>query len=286
MAAQRARNRDSETAWENELRGIPPMTLIQLKNETFGWTLTTSAIFHLFIVLGISFVMPPSTEKQMFSPPLKITLVSTFSEESPDQTDTLAQSNSRGENNSSNAIAVTAHRQPGDTNQQQRDQAMTQDSEPSQQVPRQKSAKAAQAKLTREQLTAEINLAYLNSQANPREKYISAKTRKWQHAAYVEKWRLQVERVGNLNYPEAARKLKIEGDLVLDVAINSDGSIYSVKLFRSSGHKLLDDAATRIVHIASPFETFSPEMKADLDILHIVRTWEFGQNRGFTTSHQ
>ncbi|MGB5707691.1 MAG: energy transducer TonB, partial [Arenicellales bacterium] len=130
----------------------------------------------------------------------------------------------------------------------------------------------------RDQLTESINLAFLNAQAKPREKFVSANARASEIAPYLENWRLLVERVGNLNYPDAAKRQQIEGELVMDVTVRSDGSVDQVSILRSSGHKILDDGAERIVHIAAPFEPFNEAMKRNYDTLHIIRTWKFSQN--------
>jgi len=87
--------------------------------------------------------------------------------------------------------------------------------------------------------------------------------------------------VGNINYPDEARKRKLSGSLILDVALNPDGSINQITLRRSSGHKVLDDAAVRIVNLASPYAPFPENIRKDTDILHITRTWQFLNNRGF-----
>jgi len=119
----------------------------------------------------------------------------------------------------------------------------------------------------------------MNAQSKPREKYVSTRSRESKYAAYIEKWRILVERVGNLNYPEAAKQQQLKGSLVLDVAINAQGNIETVSVLQSSGIKILDDAAERIVHIAAPFDRFPDEIRAEIDTLHIVRTWEFEHNK-------
>jgi protein TonB len=91
----------------------------------------------------------------------------------------------------------------------------------------------------------------------------------------VEDWRGKVEKIGNLNYPEAARAQKLYGSLVLTVAIRADGSVESVQVDRSSGKKILDAAAVRIVQLAAPYAGFPPDIRRDTDILHITRTWTF-----------
>lgn len=110
----------------------------------------------------------------------------------------------------------------------------------------------------------------------PRRKFIGARAVEYRFAQYVEDWRQKVERIGNLNYPEAARG-KLYGSLVLTVKIKSDGSLEGVELNRSSGHKLLDEAAQRIVHLAAPYAPFPEAIRHDTDIIEITRTWNFVQ---------
>ena len=122
----------------------------------------------------------------------------------------------------------------------------------------------------------------LESKANrPKRTFISASTREYKYAAYMEAWRAKVERVGNLNYPEEARRRKLAGQLVLDVALNPDGKINQITIRRSSGHKVLDDAAIRIVELAAPYAPFPDAIRAETDVLHITRTWQFLDQRGF-----
>ena len=110
----------------------------------------------------------------------------------------------------------------------------------------------------------------------PRKKFIGARTEEYRFAQYIEDWRQKVERIGTLNYPEAARG-KLYGSLVLSVSINHDGSLNRVDINRSSGYRVLDEAARRIVQMASPYSPFPPEIRRDTDILEITRTWYFTQ---------
>lgn len=127
-----------------------------------------------------------------------------------------------------------------------------------------------------------MEIARLSTESQPqsalrrlRSKYISANTREYKYAAYMEAWRLKVERIGNLNYPRDARRRGIYGSLILDVALNSTGDIREISVVRSSGHKLLDDAAIHIVQLSAPFSPFPQHIIEDTDILHITRTWQF-----------
>tara|TARA_B100000405_G_scaffold61095_1_gene41646 strand:- start:623 stop:1519 length:897 start_codon:yes stop_codon:yes gene_type:complete len=97
-------------------------------------------------------------------------------------------------------------------------------------------------------------------------------------AFYLNSWRRKIEKVGNLNYPVEARKRKLYGSLRLLVAIEADGSLRRVKILESSGHKMLDDAAVRIVRLSAPFAPFPDELRATTDLLEIIRTWQFRKN--------
>ncbi|MCG6862954.1 MAG: energy transducer TonB [Chromatiaceae bacterium] len=125
------------------------------------------------------------------------------------------------------------------------------------------------------ELTARIQLnsaAYAN---RPRRKAISASTREYKYASYLEAWRRKVERVGNLNYPEEAKRHKMYGNLILHVAVRADGNIERVRVLRSSGFDLLDEAAVKIVELAAPYAPFPPDIRAEADVLDITRTWQF-----------
>lgn len=130
-------------------------------------------------------------------------------------------------------------------------------------------------------LSAEIRRKTESKARRPKRKFISASTQEFKYASYMEAWRAKVERVGNLNYPDAARRQKLNGSLILDVALNPDGSINEIIIRKSSGHKTLDDAAIRIVELASPYTAFPESFQHDTDILHITRTWRFVNNKRF-----
>lgn len=116
----------------------------------------------------------------------------------------------------------------------------------------------------------------------PRKKFIGTRTDEYRFAQYIEDWRLKVERVGTLNYPEAA-KGKLYGALVLSVTIKSDGTVDKVDINRSSGHRILDDAARRIVTMAGPYAAFPADIRKDTDILVITRNWNFTSNNQLET---
>lgn len=277
------------------------------KTDRLGLTAFLSVLIHMTIILGISFTVPDvrSNEPQ---PTLDITLVNTRTDKPPEDADFLAQANQQGGGDTDKAVIAsspvpfspaqaasrqvphselkTASREP----EPEVDKLLTQNRKRSKTVddrtpkerrdasqPDTKPGLASADKLARERarLTTEISEFWQEYQKRPRRKFISARTKEYKYAEYMEAWRNRVERVGNLNYPEKARRENLTGNLVLDVAINPDGSVHSVNLIRSSGSKVLDDAARRIVELAAPYRPFSPEIRKDVDILHITRTWQF-----------
>ena len=127
----------------------------------------------------------------------------------------------------------------------------------------------------------EVRREMIEKTERPRRKFISASTKEYEYAAYMDAWRRKVERVGNLNYPEEARRLNLSGSLRLDVALNKDGTINEITLRKSSGEKLLDNAAIKIVELAAPYAPFPKNIENQVDILHILRTWQFINNRSF-----
>jgi periplasmic protein TonB len=110
----------------------------------------------------------------------------------------------------------------------------------------------------------------------PRKMFIGARAEEYIPAQYLEDWRQKVERVGNLNYPEAA-KGKLYGNLLVYIEINSEGELIRAEVQRSSGYKVLDEAALRILRLAAPYGKFSAELKRQADILTFARTWTFTQ---------
>ena len=108
----------------------------------------------------------------------------------------------------------------------------------------------------------------------PRIKHVSASTQEFEYAAYMRAWVEKVERVGNLNYPEEARRRGLSGRLIMTVVVRRDGSVKDIVLNTPSGHKLLDDAARGTVRLAEPFAPV-PQTKEAIDELHITRTWDF-----------
>ena len=123
-------------------------------------------------------------------------------------------------------------------------------------------------------LAAEIQLRSQQYAKRPKRKFVSASTKEYAWAQYLRGWVDRVERVGNLNYPDEARRRRIGGVVVISVAVRRDGSVESTRIIQSSHIPMLDNAALRIVRLSAPFAPL-PKTQDDPDILHVTRTWQF-----------
>jgi protein TonB len=118
----------------------------------------------------------------------------------------------------------------------------------------------------------------------PKIKFVnSVSTYKYVAAQYLKDWESKVERMGNLNYPEAATKKNFSGTLTMDVGINADGSIYSIRINKSSGNPELDEAAIKIVRMSAPFPPLPLDLRKELDVMVITRVWKFSDESGLVT---
>lgn len=283
-------------------------------SDRFGLTLFLAIAIHALIILGVGFDIDPFRPKER-PITLEVTLVHSKSEQAPEKADYLAQVNQRGGGNIQEKVRASSpfpnprpsREQDGDAPQSQplalpppqtvtpqqsvmlaqrpSSQQWQREEQPAEQ-PTPETPTAAQLMLNSREiarLSAEIRQQQQTYAKMPREKYISANTREYLYASYEDSWRQKVERIGNLNYPDEARARRLSGSLMLDVAIRADGSLHSVRIDRSSGHKVLDDGAVRIVKMAAPFAPLPPEIRKETDILHILRVWQFHADNSLLT---
>ena len=259
-----------------------------------------SVAFHAFALFGIALVLPDPRSAIDFIQPLQVVLVNAKSKSRPAKADALAQANLDGGGNTADDRQAKTPLPAISDDQQFTPERLTKrreqlEEESKRMMARLKSDhKVAQPELKKQQsndarsgedlvqksleiarLEAQINKNWDAYQKQPRRKFIGARTQEYRFAQYIEDWRIKVERIGNLNYPEQARQQKIFGRLQLSVAIHTDGSVESVEVDRSSGHRILDAAAMRIVRLAAPYAPLPPDIRKDTDILVITRTWTF-----------
>ena len=281
--------------WVGRLRRVGGPLLV----AAFAISLTLHGLLLL-----IQFRLPDS--KPVRDKGLEVVLVNTRHAKAPDKPDVLAQANVDGGGNTEQNVRPSTPLPPQPT---RRDgdalvEAKRRTPEPvrdqKQVITREKApAKVAAAPKKVEQplpkpepppqlsgldlLDSAAAIAHLEGKIDrdlqelakrPRRKFLSPSAKEYGFALYEDSWKQKVERVGTLNYPEAARG-KLYGSLLLSVSIRADGSVEKVSVQRSSGHKVLDEAAVRIVKMAAPYAPFPPDIRKDYDIIEITRTWKF-----------
>ncbi|MBT8069079.1 MAG: TonB family protein [Gammaproteobacteria bacterium] len=281
------------------------MSVVHSGNDRFGASFLAALGLHAMVLLGVGFVLD---FKPLTHPleTLDVVLVNWKSETKPDEADFLAQASQQGGGESDEASKPSQENtgaSPGpaegeDPMDQQeqvstvtdaaREQVLVEDqnSEFSQQItsieqpepPLPSAAELMQESMIMAKLAPGIQRDRDSQSKLPRRKWISANTREYEFAAYMQAWVAKVERVGNLNYPEEVRRLKLIGDLVMTVGINIDGSVESIDIRRSSGKPQLDQAATRIVRLAGPYSPLPEHIRESVDVLHITRTWRFSRD--------
>ena len=281
------------------------MSVILANNDRFAVSVVMALALHLVILLGVGFVLD---FKPLTHPleTLDVVLVNWRSEKKPDEADFLAQASQQGGGESTEASRPSQENtgaSPGPADgddpldqQEQvssvadaaREQVLIEDdkAEFTQQItsieqpepPLPSAASLMQESMTMAKLQPGIQRDRESQSKLPRRKWISANTREYEYAAYMQAWVAKVERVGNLNYPEEVRHQKLTGDLVMTVGIRVDGSVESIDIQRSSGKPQLDQAATRIVRLAGPYSPLPEHINAAVDVLHITRTWRFSRD--------
>ena len=279
-------------------------------SDRFGMTFFLAVIFHGIVILGITFSISPSADDDS-SPALDIILVQTKAPDETEKADYLAQISQKGGGNAEQKArpkelfsANTLSDDPGlseQTNvrqiqkQKQNEQlALLRQTDSDYNITSEDNPLKADDDMTiinndvtqdtqAAKLAPEISDKVQKQASIERTKYLNSSTKAFGPAKYMREWIDRVERIGNLNYPDQARRDKLSGTLILDVAINADGKLIKIDLRQSSGHQILDDAAKRIVKLAAPYSTFPKELRQETDIIHITRSWEFLNNNSLRT---
>lgn len=269
-------------------------------SDRLGVTFLFSLVAHAVLALGITFSIEKSSPSL---PALDVILVQSASGKAPDKADFLAQANNTGGGDADTAkrpsdplsspipkpIPGIAPR-PTDNGAPRPTPASPTELLTTRTAERQVESAAEareqpdlRAQTEREILERKLEMARLAQEIQreteryakrPKRKYISANTKEYTYASYMSAWVARIERIGNLNYPDEARRQQLFGQLVLSVGINRDGSVKSIDIIQPSGHKVLDDAAIRIVKLSAPFNPL-PKTEDAVDELYITRTWQF-----------
>ncbi|MGR9115144.1 MAG: energy transducer TonB [Gammaproteobacteria bacterium] len=265
-----------------------------------------AGVLHAFVILGVNFAADAPDE---VSRAIEITIASTPAKKAPKHASFLAQENQIGAGEKKSKPEPPKQRLPSQgskpNKRPQTKQAVQPKAAPKKIIA---TVKPAEKKTTptdtpkqtepvkeTRPLTAEAlqqQIAQLGTQIRQQQqstdlskiKHVSAvSTHKYVAAQYMKDWEDKVERTGNLNYPEVARKKNFLGKLTMEVGIKADGSIYSIRIKQSSGNQALDDAAKRIVQISGPFPPLPKELLKELEVLVITRVWKFSDESGMST---
>lgn len=276
-------------------------------HDRFGFVLTMAIALHVAVVLGVGFALV--VPKAPLATRLDITLSHYASDKKVEDADFLAQSDQQASGTEKEVKELsTTHVAPINTSLSQPSNTLLETpkqqhttSDANEVVTSQRSQfvtrlnKSDQQDIAEpldgedERLIRQIEIASLQAKLDelqqlyarmPRvRRAASVATRAAEDAEYLYRWQQRIEQIGNQHYPQQARAQQLYGDVQVLVVVNADGSLERAKIIKSSGITILDEAALRIVRLASPFPEFSAELKQTTDQLEIVRTWQFRQNK-------
>lgn len=279
---------------------LPPPAPRIGERERLGATFVLSLLVHGMLILGLGFALEDAAP---VLPTLDVMLTQTQTPLTPAQADFLAQANNQGGGEQDKSTrprepqaGLLPQDEPGVSARPLRAQspapqpppearviASRRGDEPLPQPLARPESEASQLPrgeqkiehdMAMARLAAEIHLRSQRYAKRPSRKFVSASTREYAWAAYLRAWVDRVERVGNLNYPEEARRRHLGGVVVINVGIRRDGSVERADIVQSSNIPLLDAAALRIARLAEPYAPL-PKTEEDPDILNVVRTWQF-----------
>lgn len=281
--------------------------------DRLTFTAFVAVVVHLVIILGVSF---SAYNRNRIPPTLEVTLAQHAEKIAPEKADYLAQHHQEASGTLEKKAELTTDKRAdfADTTirevnpEKQKRKAVIQVEDNEQiitttsktdkkiekkKITKEKEKRREQAGEDEEENVTNSEIASLQAKlAQQRQAYAkrpriktltSVATRASVDAEYLNLWQERIELIGNLNYPSEARKQKIYGQLRLVVSLLPDGSVHSIEVLQSSGHRVLDDAAIRIVRLAAPFAAFPPELRKDVDRLEIIRTWKFEKGDRLTS---
>jgi protein TonB len=266
-----------------------------------------AVVVHALVLFGIGFVVAPKPSRQ--APLIEITLAENPQDKAPEKHDYLAQANQDGGGESDKAERPRRAREaltdgepdgqdvlqaapaPVPPPQARENPVVTAPrsehkapDRPRQTEPEQHQPSAADMINSSRQvarMSAFIEERESFSAKFPSKKRIDARTKQHTAAEYIRLWQEKVEMVGNLNYPDEARRRKLSGRLVVEVTVRPDGNLYEVRVLKPSAHAILDQAALRIIRIGAPYSAVPPEVLEGNQLLVMVRTIEFISGQGF-----
>ncbi len=273
-------------------------------NDRLGFTLFMAIVVHASIVFGVSFSLEPRRPAGLT---VEVTLAQYEDAEVPEDADFVAQANQQGSGSTLEKSQLTTTERAEFRDVETRKVAPNQPHEaPKQPLPPKQEVvvaetvadTAADSKEMEEpqeegkfrkhtllqnareiaSLEAKLDTQRRKYAKRPRVTRLDSVSAKASSSAfYMHNWVRKVERVGNLNYPEEARRRGLSGKVRVAVLIRDDGQVERIEILESSNIKVLDDAVVRIVRLAEPFGAFTDAMREEADQFEIIRTFDFGK---------
>ncbi|MCK5917257.1 MAG: TonB family protein [Cocleimonas sp.] len=275
----------------------------------FNVTLPAAVVVHIAVIAGVGFGLP-DTPKMQHAPLLDITLVNTHADKAPDKADFIAQANQQGSgtldkksrlssplasmnpNDLSGESPVKSFESTPDIAPKIDPQLLTTKGKTDKRVNKRpekediKDPKPIDKEMSDEtdeiaQLMAEMSKEEQHYANRPRIHFIdSISAKSAVEAEYIDAWAKKLERIGNINFPKKALKLSLSGTLILNTTLDRAGRVVEIGIDSSSGSRILDNAALRIVKLASPYEPLPREVRAKYDQLNITRSIIFHRAGG------
>lgn len=278
---------------------LPPPPAIG-EDQRLTATLVLSLLLHALLILGVGFALEQAAP---VVPMLDVILTQTRTPLTPKQADFLAQANNQGGGEDDKARrprdpqpGTVPQTETGTAPQTVQAQSPAPSPPPEARVvtasngedrlplpnrkpqPLPEPLRTGERKIEHDmamaRLAAEIHLRSARYAKRPSRKFVSASTQEYAWATYLRAWVDRAERVGNLNYPDEARRRRLSGVVVLNIGIRRNGAVERVDIVQSSGIPLLDESALRIAKLAEPYPPL-PKTQENPDILNVVRTWRF-----------
>jgi len=270
-------------------------------SDTLGVTAFLSATLHAVLILGLGFAAPQFMSTNTIDNSLDVVLINQSNEIEPVDAELVAQSANAGggispkeastpipwkQVNANKVEQVALQAKTKRTVERIAEQVMTtpgksefaalikeDEKEQEERESEQELTTKQQIKLEKERLAAKIAKSWSEYNKRPKREFYSPNAKKSDSAAYVKNWQNKVERIGQNNFPNEIRRKKLNGTLIVDVAINKDGTIRKINVIKSSGNKLLDDTTIKFIRMASPYRPFEESMGKRIDIIHITRAY-------------
>ena len=272
------------------------------------FTIPLSLMLHAGLyAMGFRLPDPPVAPK---APILDIRLVNPSNAKAPKQADFIANSNQEGSGETKDKSKISSPNAAKETNNESGDELLSSERtvkkiieklEPELLTTKGKTNKLINKKPKEEEklepkttivdnseeteaiakLMVEMSQQEERYAKRPRIRFIdSLSTRGTVEAEYIVNWSKKMERIGNINFPQKALDLSLSGTLILNTTLDRAGLSVSIDISVSSGSKVLDNAAIKIVKIASPYEPLPKEIRAKYDRLNITRTIIFHKAKG------